>query len=110
AMVATTKNVPTTRLYTKSGTLVKNRGLAANTPWRVGRTNQVDGLTYYQVSTNEFLLSTDVASLTGNNDDRGKVDILVEQPDAETIDDRDGSVNGHLEQYSDWLVSKVVFE
>lgn len=110
AMVATTKNVSVTRLYTKDGTLVKNRGLAANTPWRVGRTNQVGGLTYYQVSTNEFLLSSDVASLTGSNDDQPKVDILVEQPSAETIDDRDGSVNGHLDQYSDWVVSKIVFE
>ncbi|MFC6323154.1 SLAP domain-containing protein [Companilactobacillus baiquanensis] len=111
AQVATTKDVAITRLYTQNGTLVQNRGLAANTPWRVGKTIQLNGLDYYQVSTNEYLKSTDTASLTGSNDEQNsKVDILVEQPHSDTYDDRDGSINGHLDQFSDWIVSKVVFE
>ncbi|MFD1418849.1 SLAP domain-containing protein [Companilactobacillus keshanensis] len=112
AEVATTKNIAVTRLYTQNGNLVQNRGLAANTPWQVGKTIQMNGIDYYQVSTNEYLKSTDTASLTGSNDDQSQssVDILVEQYGADTYDDRDGSVNGHVDHFSDWVVSKVVFE
>lgn len=111
AQVATTKNVAITRLYTQDGSLVQNRGLAANTPWQVGKTIQLNGLDYYQVSTNEYLKSTDTASLTGSNDEqKNSVDILVEQPSANTYDDRDGSVNGSVDRFSDWVVTKVVFE
>ncbi|WP_338215836.1 SLAP domain-containing protein [Companilactobacillus muriivasis] len=115
AMVATTKNVTITRLYTQDGNLVQDRGLAANTPWRVGKIIQLNGLDYYQVATNEYLKSTDSSSLTGSNDSQNthnnsKVDILVEQPSADTYDDRDGSVNGQVGHFSDWVVSKVVFE
>ncbi|WP_125712246.1 SLAP domain-containing protein [Companilactobacillus kedongensis] len=112
AEVATTKNVSVTRLYTQDGTLVQNRGLAANTPWQVGKTIQMNGIDYYQVSTNEYLKSTDTASLTGSNDDQNSrpVDILIEQYYANTYDDRDGSINGRVDQYSDWVVSKSVFE
>jgi len=64
--VATTKNVSVTRLYTKTGELVKNRGLGPNTPWAVGKAIYRDDITYYQVATNEYLKSTDTAQLTGD--------------------------------------------
>jgi len=63
--VATTKNVPVTFIYTKAGNQVRNRGLMANTPWRVGKIININGETMYQVATNEYLKASD-STLSGN--------------------------------------------
>jgi len=57
--VATVTSPSYARLYTFNGTLITNRALAPNTPWLVGDIINVNGVDMYQVSTNEYLKSSD---------------------------------------------------
>jgi hypothetical protein len=54
-------------LYQQDGSRVTYRGLAPNTGWQVGKTINLDGIDYYQVSTNEYLKATD-ADYQGNSE------------------------------------------
>lgn len=60
AGVATVKSY-VARLYTANGDLIKNRALGANSPWQVGKTVTINGETYYQVATNEYLKARDAS-------------------------------------------------
>ncbi|WP_125707689.1 SLAP domain-containing protein [Companilactobacillus zhongbaensis] len=60
-VVTTRADVPQTRLFDKKGKLLNNRALAANTDWITGKTNIVGNITYYQVSTNEYVKASDVS-------------------------------------------------
>ncbi|WP_119326719.1 CAP domain-containing protein [Companilactobacillus musae] len=64
ATVATVNAGVTARLYTDQGSLITNRALAPSTPWAVGKMISINGETYYQVATNEYLKETD-ATLNG---------------------------------------------
>ncbi|MFC6176958.1 SLAP domain-containing protein [Companilactobacillus huachuanensis] len=57
--IATTHDA-VTFLYTDTGKMVSNRALAPRTPWAVGETLNLSGVTYYQVATNEYVQSGDV--------------------------------------------------
>lgn len=63
--VATVTSASNARLYTNSGNLITDRALAPNTPWLVGNIVTIDGDTYYQVATNEYLKATD-SKLSGD--------------------------------------------
>jgi len=57
--IATTHSGSYSMLYNAQGAKIQNRALAANTPWLVGKTTTINGVTMYQVSTNEYLSSKD---------------------------------------------------
>lgn len=67
--IATVHNGVTAHLCTREGSNVDNRALAPNSPWQVGETLQLNGDTLYQVSTNEFVKSSDV-DVSGNNNEQ----------------------------------------
>lgn len=56
------------RLYTANGSKIANRALASHTPWQVGKTININGADYYQVSTNEYLKASDSSLNTINSD------------------------------------------
>ncbi len=49
-----------TSLVDSTGKAIQNRGLAANTDWQLGKIININGNTYYQVSTDEYALSTNM--------------------------------------------------
>lgn len=63
--VAHTTTASYANLYTIDGKRVKNRALAHNTDWLVGKTMSLWGTEYYQVATNEWLRAND-SYLTGD--------------------------------------------
>ncbi|CAJ1181325.1 hypothetical protein LCR01_08920 [Companilactobacillus crustorum] len=64
--VVTTKNTPA-HLYTKDGQAITGRALGANTPWKTANKMVLNGTTYYQVSTNEWVKGDDVTLPANNN-------------------------------------------
>lgn len=74
ATVATVKPGVTARLYTSQGYLITNRALAPNTPWRVGKIVKINGGTFYQVATNEYLQASDS---TLNDDNSQAIGTIV---------------------------------
>lgn len=60
----TTLSLGSAQLYTKDGTPIKSRALGANTAWKTAHKMVLNGETYYQVATNEWVKST---SLVANN-------------------------------------------
>lgn len=64
ATVATTHSGTYSSLYRSNGSIISNRALGPNTPWRVGKIATINGETMYQVSTNEYLRARD-SSLNG---------------------------------------------
>jgi len=59
ATIATVHSSNIALLYTSNGEQVKNRALAPNTPWLVGKTISINGEKLYQVATNEYLKASD---------------------------------------------------
>lgn len=57
-----------TYLYTQDGSQVKNRALAANTPWVTDRMLDLNGSKYYRVATNEYTNSNDVTIQYGKSE------------------------------------------
>ncbi|MCH4009222.1 SLAP domain-containing protein [Companilactobacillus sp.] len=58
-ITVTTKSDSTKQLINSTGNL-SNRGLISNSSWKVDRSFEFHGKTYYRVSTNEFVSSDDV--------------------------------------------------
>lgn len=73
ANVATVNPGVVARLYTLQGNLITNRALAPNTPWLVGNIVNINGWTYYQVATNEYLKESDARLNVGNEMATGTV-------------------------------------
>lgn len=48
------------RLYTATGELIGNRGLAKNTPWRTDKSATINGQKMYRVATNEWVRAADL--------------------------------------------------
>ncbi|KRK81275.1 SLAP domain-containing protein [Companilactobacillus nodensis] len=48
------------RIYNPQGSLVTNRALMPNTPWRVGKTKTINGVSMYQVATSEYVKASEV--------------------------------------------------
>ncbi|KRO00103.1 CAP domain-containing protein [Companilactobacillus kimchiensis] len=59
ATVATTHSGIAAQLFGADGHRVMDRALAPNTPWLVGKIATINGVTMYQVSTNEYLRASD---------------------------------------------------
>jgi Uncharacterized protein with SCP/PR1 domains len=64
ATVATTHPGTYSSLYRSNGTIIANRALGPDTPWRVGKILTINGEKMYQVATNEYLRARD-SSLNG---------------------------------------------
>ncbi|WP_125588822.1 SLAP domain-containing protein [Companilactobacillus jidongensis] len=113
ASVATTKDVPVTYIYTKTGQQIKNRGLQANSGWRVGKTITVNGTTMYQVATNEYLKAND--SILSDNTPHSSngsfvATVHVSREYAFTHSDNDDSFLGVVENGTSWKVGRVLYE
>lgn len=65
-------NVSYASLYTNDGFLVKNRALAPNTPWIVGKTITLNSRPYYQVATNEYV-DSELVDISGNDSNTSSV-------------------------------------
>lgn len=110
ATVATVTAPGYAHLYTKDGTLITNRGLGTNTPWLVGQTVQINGTTFYQVATNEYLSSKDSTLNTSTNTSsstlKGKVVLGVSQ----LFNDQTNSVesNNILGNNTEWNIGRII--
>jgi len=112
--IATVTTPSIARLYTNNGSMVGNRALAHNTAWLVGKIININGETFYQVSTNEYLKASD-SNLTGDKaQSSSKTQLIgtVTGPtgDTQQIDDRtnDFSDNGSLHHGTKWVIGKYI--
>ncbi|KRK64487.1 hypothetical protein FC72_GL000370 [Companilactobacillus tucceti DSM 20183] len=117
----TTHNL--SKLYTKDGEVVENRGLAENSDWHVDKKIVIKGQTYYGVSTYEYVKASDVFEYTSINasvttsdgkikylyDSKGKkVNNRALRPNSSWRTDKSTTINGkHAYRVStnEWLLS-----
>lgn len=104
--VATVKSSVTARLYTSDGQLITNRSLAPNTPWLVDKITMLDGDTYYQVATNEYLKSTD-STLAGYDNPVGTI-VNGDAPFYYTMTKGDAPTARTLSNGTQWQVEYAV--
>lgn len=109
ATVATVTAPGYARLYTRDGNLVRNRALQSNTPWLVGKIVQINGTTFYQVATNEYLSSNDSA-LNGSNLATSTLKAKVVLGRSQLYNDQTNSVEGShtLGNGTEWKVGRVI--
>ncbi|WP_125715106.1 SLAP domain-containing protein [Companilactobacillus kedongensis] len=109
--IATVHDGVIAHLVTRDGSPVSNRALAASTPWQVGETVTINGTTMYQVSTNEFVNSSDV-TLSGENSSSDQNTKLVgyAMKNVRLFDDSQNKLSDtrSLAQGSSWQVGRVV--
>lgn len=111
--IATTTTQGPVRLYTSTGDLISNRGLAPNTKWAVGEVISINNETFYQVATNEYLKAAD-SSLSGNTqtqpDQTALIGTVVTPRGTLTISKalNDFSNNPGLPQGSQWQIGKYI--
>lgn len=100
-----------TRIYTKKGNLVSNRSLASNTDWATGKVIQINGVSYIQVATNEYVKKDDIQLVSTLPTDSNKDKLVgrVIMGSDKVFDTSTNSVSSTtLEGGSEWLVSKAV--
>lgn len=86
--------------------LVTNRGLAANTPWFFDQSVKgADGITYYRVSTNEWVGSNSLGSIKGkavtptNTNTNNNSNSNSHQTDTSPIVTTDGKIIGNSDSH-----------
>ncbi|WP_125588140.1 hypothetical protein [Companilactobacillus jidongensis] len=118
AGVATTGN-EIVRIYSPDGALVKNRALGPNTPWRVGKTKTINGVSMYQVATSEYVKSSEVtydanAGKVNTNSNNSNVILTTDRAGSIGYNDNDGTVvhdsayRGGQPLIGSFKVSKIV--
>jgi len=111
ATVATTHSGSYSMLYNAQGAQVRNRALAANTPWLVGKTATINGETMYQVSTDEYLRAAD-STLSGDQaqpQQSNKTVLTIGKYMAALYrDDTNRISNRALANGSSWQVAKTI--
>lgn len=90
--------------------LVRNRALAANTPWVYNKSVKgVDGQTYYRVATNEWVGNTNLASINGNGTststpaNRTKTTIYIGNWSSAVVDQNGNRSGRVLAAHSAWV-------
>lgn len=71
ATIATVTTKEPARLYNSEGLLIRNRALAPNSPWLVGKITNFGNEKMYQVATNEYLKASD--SVLSDNQPKQKI-------------------------------------
>lgn len=115
ATVVTTRgDIPQTRLFDNQGKLINNRALAANTDWITGKTNIIDNVTYYQVSTNEYVKASDVyfkratAYVPSTNFSNQNITVSTKYPQVPVFNGNTGKVQGWISGNTPYKVSRVI--
>lgn len=111
ATIATTTTSGPARLYTSTGSMIKNRALAPNTPWLVGKTITIDGSKLYQVATNEYLRATD-SKLSNSQSQQSTKKIIGHVDGIEFIflvNDQVNGIDGNIiYPNSSWVIGKHI--
>ncbi|ALB29848.1 CAP domain-containing protein [Companilactobacillus heilongjiangensis] len=108
ATVATVHQGVTARLYTQNGSLVKNRALAPNTSWQVGKISNINGVTMYQVSTNEYLKASDSSIMGADANSSKQIGKAAFAPLSLYRDDTNKMANRSLAKNSSWQIGKFI--
>jgi len=108
ATVATVHQGVTARLYTQNGALVKNRVLAPNTAWQVGKISNINGVTMYQVSTNEYLKASDSSIMGADASSSKQIGKAAFAPLSLYRDDTNSMANRSLAKNSSWQIGKFI--
>lgn len=101
--VVTTKDKATT-LYTKDGQAITGRGLRANSGWQTANKMVLNGTTYYQVATNEWVKADDVTLPSTSSNVTPAVGVVTTKNQVATLYTKDGqAITGRgLAANSDW--------
>ena len=106
--VATVTTSTPARLYTDSGLLIRNRALAPNTPWLVGKIVNFHDETMYQVATNEYLKASD-SSLKDSNANKKLIGTVVGIISPFIYNDQINDINGKmLPAGTSWAIGKHI--
>lgn len=108
ATVATVHQGVTARLYTQNGSLITNRALAPNTAWQVGKISNINGVTMYQVSTNEYLKASDSSIMGADANSSKKIGKAAFAPLTLYRDDTNKMANRELAKGSSWQIGKFI--
>ncbi|WP_125713967.1 SLAP domain-containing protein [Companilactobacillus kedongensis] len=88
-------NIQYARLYTnplEGAELISNRSLQGTTDWKTDTKVTVDGVTYYRVSTNEWVKANNVSLISESS--RSEKTYIKNNPDAEDTNTTDTNNNG----------------
>ncbi|WP_164505069.1 CAP domain-containing protein [Companilactobacillus hulinensis] len=97
-----------TYLYTKKGASVKNRALSAHSDWLVGKVISINGQTYDQVATNEYVIESEVTDVS-NQAPVQKSSGVVFDGNAALYNDQTGKMDGNsLPDGTFWTVTRAV--
>lgn len=118
AGVATTRS-SIVRIYNPQGNLVTNRALMPNTPWRVGKTKTINGVSMYQVATSEYVKASEVtydanAGKVNTSSNNSNVILTTDRAGSIGYNDNDGTVvsdpsyRGGQPLIGSFKVSKIV--
>lgn len=95
-----------THLYTKDGSLITNRLLGPSTSWAVGDILKLNGNTYYQVATNEYLNSSDASY--ENKTIKNNIVVTPIYQSIPLYNDETKSEDGYINYGSYYKVDRVV--
>lgn len=109
ATVATTHSGTYSSLYRANGSIISNRALGPNTPWRVGKIATINGETMYQVSTNEYLRARD-STLNGQSSTQQSTKLVGHALSELSLynDQTNSMASRSLAKGSDWQIGKVI--
>lgn len=109
ATVATTHSGTYSSLYRANGSIISNRALGPNTPWRVGKIATINGETMYQVSTNEYLRAKD-STLNGQSSTQQSTKLVGHALSELSLynDQTNSMASRSLAKGSDWQIGKVI--
>lgn len=97
-----------TYIYTKKGDAVRNRALSANSDWAVGKVITINGQTYDQVATNEYVIDSEVTDVS-NQAPVQKSTGVVFDGNAALYNDQTGQMDGNsLPDGTFWTVTRAI--
>ena len=104
--VATVHSSSIALLYNSKGQVLRNRALAANSAWAVGKIVTINNETMYQVATDEYLKASD-SSLNGQTQSNKLVGTTTTQ--LNLYNSKDGAMSSRaLAKGSSWIVGKYI--
>jgi len=104
--VATVHSSSIALLYNSKGQVLRNRALAANSAWAVGKIVTINNETMYQVATDEYLKASD-SSLNGQTQSSKLVGTTTTQLNLYNSKD-DAMSSRALAKGSSWVVGKYI--
>src|SRR5699024_2793945 len=104
--VATVHSSSIALLYNSKGQVLRNRALASNSAWAVGKIVTINNETMYQVATDEYLKASD-SSLNGQTQSSKLVGTTTTQ--LNLYNSKDGAMSSRaLAKGSGWIVGKYI--